>query len=240
MKTITNPNQLNLVELVQSKQEYFTTSEIIANNLNREHRSILQVINNNIDFLNSVDNKPVAFEMREGITSEGNTYQKRIAILNEPQAMLLITFLEDNKKSGTKVRDFKVALIQQFQLMKKYLIGRADTRNVGKLVHRKMTDTVQIMNDLHSEVTDFINHSYSLYANLVYKKLYGKTASQLKEEYDLKKTRLNYRDICSLEELQKIEKLEDQIQIYIYKNKLYLLPPNKAYQEVKKFLELDK
>ena len=102
MKTITNPNQLNLVELVQSKQEYFTTSEIIANNLNREHRSILQVINNNIKFLNNVDNKPVAFEMREGITSEGNAYQKRIAILNEPQAMLLITFLEDNKKSGTK------------------------------------------------------------------------------------------------------------------------------------------
>ncbi|WP_294402925.1 Rha family transcriptional regulator [uncultured Clostridium sp.] len=238
MKTITNPNQLNLVELVQSKQEYFTTSEIIANNLNREHRSILQVINNNIEFLNNVDNKPVAFEMREGITSEGNTYQKRIAILNEPQAMLLITFLEDNKKSGTKVRDFKVALIQQFQLMKKYLIGRADTRNVGKLVHRKMTDTVQIMNELHPEVTDFINHSYSLYSNLVYKKLYGKTASQLKEEYDLKKTRLNYRDVCSLEELQKIERLEDQIQIYIYKNKLYKLPPNEAYQEVKKFLEI--
>ena len=102
--------------------------------------------------------------------------------------MWLITFLEDNKKSGTKVRDFKVALIQQFQLMKKYLIGRADTRNVGKLVHRQMTDTVQIMNELHPEVTDFVNHSYLLYSNLVYKKLYGKTASQLKEEYDLKKT----------------------------------------------------
>ena len=37
MKTITNPNQLNLVELVQSKQEYFTTSEIIANNLKIVH-----------------------------------------------------------------------------------------------------------------------------------------------------------------------------------------------------------
>ena len=205
MKTITNPNQLNLVELVQSKQEYFTTSEIIANNLNREHESILKVIDRNIEFLNNVDEIGVRFEIRDQITCDRHhTYQKRIAILNEPQAMLLITFLEDNKKSGTKVRDFKVALIQQFQLMKKYLIGRADTRNVGKLVHRKMIDTVQIMNDLHPEVTDFINHSYSLYSNLVYKKLYGKTASQLKEEYDLKKTRLNYRDICSLEELQKI------------------------------------
>ena len=237
MKYITNPNQLNLIELTNNNKDYFTTSEIIANNLNREHKNILEVINRNIEFLNNVDNKPIAFETRDQITSEGNTYQKKIAILNEPQAMLLITFLEDNKKSGTRVRDFKVALIQQFQLMKKYLIGRADTRIIGKLIHRKMTDTIQIINDLHPEVKEFINYSYSLYANLIYKKLFNKTAKELKIEYKITKTNMNYRDICSLEELRQIEKLEDIVQMYVYKNKLYLLKPNEAYQKVKKYLE---
>lgn len=80
------------------------SSETIAAGAGVEHRAVLQLIHNNItDF---EDFGQVAFEMRPGY----NGSQVRIALLNEQQATLLMTF----QRNTDQVRAFKKALVHAF------------------------------------------------------------------------------------------------------------------------------
>lgn len=80
-----------------------TTSLIVAEGTDNEHRSVLQLIRNNIaDF---EEFGPSAFEMRK---SNGRPTQ--VAILNEQQAALLMTYM----RNSDVVRDFKKRLVRAF------------------------------------------------------------------------------------------------------------------------------
>ncbi|WP_336790367.1 phage regulatory protein/antirepressor Ant [Gordonia malaquae] len=80
-----------------------TTSLIVAEGTDNEHRSVLQLIRNNIaDF---EEFGPSAFEMRK---SGGRPTQ--VAILNEQQAALLMTYMRNTEI----VRDFKKRLVRAF------------------------------------------------------------------------------------------------------------------------------
>lgn len=112
-------NQNNaLVILAKDKDQNsvpVTTSEIIADALKKEHKDVILLLKKYID-----DFKPfglVSFKTKPIRSGKGGTQKKEIAILNEHQATLLITYMRNNEK----VRKFKVALVKAFYDMKESL-----------------------------------------------------------------------------------------------------------------------
>lgn len=95
---------MSALDIIQHGGEFVVTSETIANGAGVEHRAVLQLISNNIaDF---EEFGQVAFEMRAGY----NNSQVRVALLNEQQATLLMTF----QRNTDQVRAFKKALVKAF------------------------------------------------------------------------------------------------------------------------------
>lgn len=90
----------------------FTDSEIVALNAGVEHRAVLQLITTHADDLNEFGT--FAFEMRK---SGGRP--TRIALLNEQQATLLLTYLRNTEQ----VRAFKKNLVKAFFDMAQQLAG---------------------------------------------------------------------------------------------------------------------
>lgn len=87
------------------------SSENVAQSAGIQHKNVLEMLEKH----NAKFEKfgQIAFETRAGY----NNAQVRLALLNEPQAMLMITFLRNTEQ----VVAFKVALIQAFQTMKRII-----------------------------------------------------------------------------------------------------------------------
>ncbi|WP_427017815.1 Rha family transcriptional regulator [Pseudarthrobacter sp. P1] len=114
MKLATNPT---LVE--RSTDGALRVSSLaLAEGAGVEHRAVLQLITNNIDDLEQFGG--VAFEMRPFATA-GGTQTQRIALLNEQQATLIMTYLRNTEK----VKAFKLALVKAFFEMAKRLAAPA-------------------------------------------------------------------------------------------------------------------
>jgi phage regulator Rha-like protein len=83
-------------------------------------------------------------------------------LLNEPQATLLITFLNNSEK----VDDFKTELVRQFFEMRKFIAERhtevwLETRQTGKITRRELTDMIQQLIELYGmekEVSESIDY----------------------------------------------------------------------------------
>lgn len=92
----------------------FTSSSIISVGVQIEHRAVLQLIKKYIDKLKTFGD--VLFETESFKTAGGN--QKReVAVLNEPQTTLLLTFF----KNTEIVVNFKLALVKTFYELKERL-----------------------------------------------------------------------------------------------------------------------
>ncbi|WP_375676468.1 MULTISPECIES: Rha family transcriptional regulator [unclassified Bartonella] len=99
-----------------------TTSLKIAGGMGNSHATVIKLVRQNIEDLEEFGR--VGFEISPFGTKGGR--QKRvIAILNEPQATLLMTYMRNNDT----VRAFKKALVKAFYDLKKQLIDNdRDTR----------------------------------------------------------------------------------------------------------------
>ncbi|WP_375637929.1 MULTISPECIES: Rha family transcriptional regulator [unclassified Bartonella] len=99
-----------------------TTSLKIAGGVGNSHATVIKLVRQNIEDLEEFGR--VGFEISPFGTKGGR--QKRvIAILNEPQATLLMTYMRNNDT----VRAFKKALVKAFYDLKKQLIDNdRDTR----------------------------------------------------------------------------------------------------------------
>lgn len=91
-----------------SNNELVVSSEQIATGAGVQHKNTLELIEANRAELEEFGG--VAFETRTFATAGGNQ-NKRVALLNEPQAMLLMTF----QRNTPQVKSFKVALIKEFK-----------------------------------------------------------------------------------------------------------------------------
>lgn len=98
--------------------ELVTTSSIISLGVQTEHRAVLQLIKKYVDDLKTFGNVP--FET-ESFKTAGGTQRREIAILNEPQTTLLLTFF----KNTEIVRKFKVALVQKFYELREQLYEKS-------------------------------------------------------------------------------------------------------------------
>lgn len=89
-----------------------TTSMRVANGTGVEHRAVLQLVGDNLADFEEFGG--VAFEMQPFDTA-GGTQHRRVAILNEDQATLLLTYMRNNDV----VRDFKKRLVHEFSALRR-------------------------------------------------------------------------------------------------------------------------
>lgn len=103
-------NQLVPIERAEDGA-LIVSSETIAEGSGVEHRAVLQMVAKNLPDLEEFGQ--VAFEMRPGY----NNAQVRIALLNEQQATLVMTY----QRNTEQVKAFKLALVKSFYQMARQL-----------------------------------------------------------------------------------------------------------------------
>lgn len=105
----TNQGETTMNQLVTFEQgEARTTTLIIAEGTNVEHDSVIKLVRKYRDDLEEFG--PCRFEIDMVKRPQGGGVQKEIALLNEQQSTLIITYL----KNTEIVRQFKKALVRAF------------------------------------------------------------------------------------------------------------------------------
>ncbi|MEF7476823.1 Rha family transcriptional regulator [Pediococcus pentosaceus] len=122
-------------------------------------------------------------------------------MLNEEQATLLITFLQNTPK----VIDFKIELVRQFYAMKTELLQRQLVRTNGKAGRREMTDAIK-----ESSVLSDKWYVYSNFTKLLYKTALGFDVSKLCEARGVNK-KATPLDFLNKAELDALNKRQNQI-----------------------------
>jgi phage antirepressor YoqD-like protein len=99
------PNQKDLITVVDGEARTSTT--IIADSVNMSHASVIKLVRKHLSKFETFGT--VRFKIQSFATA-GGQQKREIALLNEPQATLLITFM----KNTEIVSEFKVALVKAF------------------------------------------------------------------------------------------------------------------------------
>lgn len=184
-------NELVFLNSMKLDSEPYTTDEIIAEYSQNSRNSVTRLIRKyRVDL---EEYGTLRFEIRP----IGKTRMK-VYRLNEQQASLLITYLNNTKP----VREFKKQLIHQFYAMKQELFERKMHRQQGKATRLSLTDAIQ-----QSGISE---KYYFHYTNLAYKTSLGYSAKQLRAARGVKNN-CSPLDYLSAEELQAINQREQQI-----------------------------
>lgn len=158
---------MNLVYL-DGKKEPYTTSEIIAECAELKHDTVQSLIRNHKDDLEVFG--IYGFEIRK---LNGRGRPRKIYHLNEQQATLLITYLDNTKP----VREFKVALVKAFFEMRDELSKFREQRALEKPTHKTLNEVISKWDNAPKPP-----HGYSIVNNLLLKLSTGKNKKKLTED----------------------------------------------------------
>lgn len=188
---------LNLVFYTDNtlKAEPYTTSEIIANNTNNNHDSVKRLIRKHLERLEQFGK--VGFEIQPLPSGQ----KAKVYKLNEQQATLLITFLDNSEI----VANFKTLLVKQFYEMRDELNKRNLNRAMEKPIKRTLTDSIK-------EWKYTNKHAYSNINRLLIKVTTGMSIQELKKSRGDAKTAL---DLLTSQEQEKYKELENKVIAYI-------------------------
>ena len=188
---------LNLVFYTDNtlKAEPYTTSEIIATNTNNKHDSIKRLIRKHQLRLEQFGK--VGFEIQPLPSGQ----KAKVYKLNEQQATLLITFLDNSEI----VANFKTLLVKQFYEMRDELNKRNLNRAMEKPIKRTLTDSIK-------EWKYTNKHAYSNINRLLIKVTTGMSIQELKKSRGDAKTAL---DLLTSQEQEKYKELENKVIAYI-------------------------
>lgn len=188
---------LNLVFYTDNtlKAEPYTTSEIIANNTNNNRKSIQQMIRRHKLRLEKFGK--VEFEMRPLPSGQ----KAKVYKLNEQQATLLITFLDNSEI----VANFKTLLVKQFYEMRDEL----NKRNLNRAMEKPIKKT---LNDCVKDWKYTNKHAYSNINRLLIKVATGMSIQELKKSRGDAKVAL---DLLTSQEQETYKTLENKVIAYI-------------------------
>lgn len=177
------------------KAEPYTTSEIIANNTNNSRVSVRRLIEKHIDRLKQFGK--VEFEMQPLPSGQ----KAKVYKLNEQQATLLITFLDNSDI----VANFKTLLVKQFYEMRDELTKRNINRAIEKPVKKTLMDCIKKWKYASK-------YAYSNINRLLIKGATGLSINALKKERGDAKAAL---DLLTSQEQEKYKQLEQKVIAYI-------------------------
>ena len=156
---------MNLVYL-DGKKEPYTTNEIIAECAEIDRISVRKLIENHKEDLEAFG--ILSFEMTK--INDGRGRPRKIYHLNEQQATLLITYLDNTKP----VREFKVALVKAFFEMRDEVTKFREQRALEKPTHKTLNEAISKWDNAPKPP-----HGYSIVSNLLLKLSTGKNKQQL-------------------------------------------------------------
>ena len=196
---------LNLVFYTDNtlKAEPYTTSEIIATNTNNQHESIKRLIRKHQLRLEQFGK--VGFEIQPLPSGQ----KAKVYKLNEQQATLLITFLDNSEI----VANFKTLLVKQFYEMRDELTKRNINRAIEKPVKKTLMDCIKKWKYASK-------YAYSNINRLLIKGATGLSINALKKERGDAKAAL---DLLTSQEQEKYKQLEQKVIAYIEANFDYQL-----------------
>lgn len=105
--------------------------------------------------------------------------------------------------TGELAMKFKEAYIRQFNAMEAALQGKRIEREKGIAVRQALTKALQ----QSAENERMHGYAYSNYTNCIYKVLFGKSASQLRDEFKVGKTD-SIRDCFTSEQMRAVQSME--------------------------------
>lgn len=158
---------MNLVYL-DGKKEPYTTSDIIAEYAELKHDTVQSLIRNHKDDLEVFG--VFGFEIRKPSKGSLGGRPRKIYHLNEQQATLLITYLDNTKP----VREFKVALVKAFFEMRDEVSKFREQRALEKPTHKTLNEAISKWDNAPKPP-----HGYSIVSNLLLKLSTGKNKQQL-------------------------------------------------------------
>lgn len=190
------------MELVEVKKSDLVTNTVaIADGVGRDHDTIIKLVDRNKADIEEFGT--VGFEIRK---SGGKPL--RIALLNEQQTTLLITYMRNNDV----VRQFKKRLVAEFFRMRSELATRALERNVARLEYRPMTDAIKSEREMAGK--DIKPHHFSNEADLINRIALGMTAAKFRAHHELKKD-ASLRDYLTPEQIRCVVSLQRANTVYI-------------------------
>lgn len=201
------------------RNDAFTDSMVIAEATNNQHKSVVAIIRKYHKDLE--DYGSLEFSDLKSLNSKRGR-PTRIYQLSEEQAMLLITYLDNNEI----VREFKKKLVYQFTAMRKLLAEKhtatwLETRQQGKLTRKAETDVIKQLVEYAKEQGS--KHSEMLYMN------YSKLANKLAGIKD--------RDIATVMQLNNLSLAEHVILTEVKNGIIAEIHYKQIYQNCKSRLE---
>lgn len=186
------------------KAQPYTTPEVIAANTGTKRRSVIDLIARNKEELEQFG--ILRFEIVK-INRRGRP--RKIYHLNEQQATLLLTFLDNTPQ----IKAFKVALVKQFYEMRDELTKRNINRAIEKPVKKTLMDCIKKWKYASK-------YAYSNINRLLIKSATGLSIKALKKERGDAKAAL---DLLTSQEQEKYKQLEQKVIAYIEANFDYQL-----------------
>lgn len=180
------------------KEEPYTTSRVISECGGQEHESVVRLINTYQKELKQFGKLASGQDEYSDLKSEKSRRGRpsKQYHLNEEQATFLITLMKNTKQ----VVEFKKDLVQEFFRMKKELMQRRTERETELMARKDLTDEIKkaLGND---------NSEYIKYTQMIYRVLFGKDASGLRQEYGIV-DKVTPKDFMEAEKIIKVKKAE--------------------------------
>lgn len=207
-------NELVFKTTALSTAEPYTTSEVIAEYSENEHKSIRKLIETHKTEIERLG--VLAFEIAKPPKSSKGGRPRKIYRLNEQQATFLITLL----KNTPNVVAFKFELTRQFYATRKELQERHSLRLEDKSKRKNLTDAIKEWN-----FKDKYPQPYSMLTNLLCKNATGSSCKQLKEK---READASVTELMTVEELETYQQAENKV--------IAMLSLNADYQQIKALL----
>lgn len=174
--------------------QVYTLSTVIAKYAEIEHRSVIRLIKRHLEDLEEFG--VIGYSIHKPPKGSRGGRPTKAYKLNEQQATLLITWLENTEP----VRAFKKALVRAFYELKQQVIAFTKQRALEKPERQDLTDIIQ--------EKGLSPHYYKHYTDLLFKSVTGMNAKQLKASRGGASTAL---DVLSVDQLRTYRQYEQVV-----------------------------
>lgn len=194
---------MQLVEI--KKLDLFTNTAVIAEGVGRGHDTIIKLVDRNKRDLEEFGR--VGFEIRT-FDTKGGKQKQRLALLNEQQTTLLITYMRNNEV----VRAFKKRLVAEFFSMRSALAKKKMDRNSARLEYKPMTEAIK--HEREALGKQIAPHHFSNEADLINRLALGMTAAKFRVHHEIGKKE-PIRDYMTPEQIHCITELQRANTVFI-------------------------
>lgn len=203
-----------MIKKINKEEITVATSLDVAETFNKRHSDVLRDIDN-LNCSKEFTERNFALSSYKDASGKSNKMQY---MTRDGFTILVMGY------TGEKAMKFKEAYINQFNNMEKLLHEKFVERQKGITVRHIVTDMIK----QSKENERMHGHAYSLYTDMIYKALFGKSVKQFREEFGINKTD-SLRDYFTSEELRAIQSKEMLVSS--------LIDCGWGYEQIKNFIQ---